>query len=140
AIDGPRTAACASRRAIFVILRLGLFVACLRRRMEPPQGSESLVMWVIKSVSHRALPRPSKDKGHLTGPNSEIGSGHQCPLWANSGHRAAYSITSLARLCTDCGTVMPSALAVLRLTISSNVVVCWTGRFAGLSPLRIFPA
>src|SRR5262245_38655072 len=52
----------------------------------------------------------------------------------------AYSITSSARLCTDCGTAMPSALAAFRLTISSNFVVCWTGRSAGLSPLRIFPA
>jgi len=25
------------------------------------------------------------------------------PLWANSGHDVAYSITSSARLCTDCG-------------------------------------
>src|SRR5262249_39536376 len=54
--------------------------------------------------------------------------------------RGYYSITSLARLCTDCGTVMPSVLAVFRLTISSTFVVCWTGRSAGLSPLRIFPA
>src|SRR5262249_18635359 len=54
--------------------------------------------------------------------------------------RGYYSITSLARLCTDCGTVMPSVLAVFRLSISSTFVVCWTGRSAGLSPLRIFPA
>jgi hypothetical protein len=33
-----------------------------------------------------------------------------------------YSITSSARLCTDCGTVMPSALPVFRLTISSIFV------------------
>src|SRR5262245_46766409 len=51
-----------------------------------------------------------------------------------------YSITSSARLCTDCGTVMPSALAVFKLMISSTFVVCWTGRSAGFSPLRIFPA
>ena len=29
----------------------------------------------------------------------------------------------------DGGTVRPSALAVLRLITSSNVVGCWTGRF-----------
>ena len=39
----------------------------------------------------------------------------QCPLSANSGlvqcnKRHGYSITSSARLCSDCGTVMPSAL------------------------------
>ena len=37
------------------------------------------------------------------------------------------------------GTVRPSALAVLRLTTSSNVVGCSTGRSAGLVPLRILP-
>ena len=38
------------------------------------------------------------------------------------------------------GTARPSALAVLRLMTSSNLVGCWTGRSAGLAPLRIFPA
>jgi hypothetical protein len=71
-------------------------------------------------------------------------SGHvQCTssylLWANSGHRAIHSITSSARLCTDCGTVMPSALAVVRLMLSSTFVACCTGRSAGFSPLRIRP-
>jgi hypothetical protein len=36
-----------------------------------------------------------------------------------------------------CGTVTPSALAVLRLITSSNLVGCWTGRSPGLSPFRI---
>ena len=52
----------------------------------------------------------------------------------------AHSITSSARARIDCGTVRPSALAVLRLMTSSNLVGCWTGRSAGLAPLRIFPA
>jgi hypothetical protein len=69
----------------------------------------------------------------------------ECLLCAKSGfmHRSKqhrYSITSSARLCTDCGTVMPSALAVLRLMNSSTFVDCMTGRSAGFSPLRIFPA
>src|SRR5438093_5417210 len=37
-----------------------------------------------------------------------------------------------------CGIVSPSALAVLRLTTTSNFVGCSTGRSAGLAPLRIF--
>src|SRR5205807_2063720 len=53
--------------------------------------------------------------------------------------RLPYSITSVARARIDGGTVRPSAWAVLRLTTSSNVVGCWTGRSAGLAPLRIFP-
>ena len=46
-------------------------------------------------------------------------------------------LAALARI--DGGTVRPSACAVLRLTTSSKVVGCWTGRSAGLAPLRIFP-
>ena len=37
------------------------------------------------------------------------------------------------------GIVRPSALAVLRLTVSSTFVDCWTGKSAGFSPLRMRP-
>src|SRR5262245_31499754 len=48
-----------------------------------------------------------------------------------------YSITSSAS-CWRCkGTSRPSALAVLRLIASSNLVGCITGKSAGLAPLRI---
>jgi len=56
------------------------------------------------------------------------------------GDDAAHSMTSSARARIEGGIVRPSALAVLRLTTSSKVVGCWTGRPAGLAPLRIFPA
>jgi hypothetical protein len=36
------------------------------------------------------------------------------------------------------GIVRPRALAVFKLIISSNFVGCFTGKFAGLAPLRIF--
>src|SRR5215472_12027502 len=45
-------------------------------------------------------------------------------------------MTSSARASTDGGMVRPSALAVLRLMTSSNLVGCSTGRSAGLEPLR----
>ena len=48
-----------------------------------------------------------------------------------------HSITSSARTISDCGSVSPSAFAVLTLMISSNFVGCSTGRSAGLAPLRI---
>ena len=48
-----------------------------------------------------------------------------------------HSITSSARTRIAVGTVMPIALAVLRLMTSSNLVGCWTGRSAGFAPLRI---
>ena len=43
-------------------------------------------------------------------------------------------MTSSARATIEGGIVRPSALAVLRLTTSSIVVACWTGRSAGLLP------
>jgi hypothetical protein len=52
---------------------------------------------------------------------------------------ALHSITSSARPISGSGTAMPSALAVLRLMISSNLVGCWTGMSAGFSPFRIRP-
>src|SRR5262249_22738950 len=50
-----------------------------------------------------------------------------------------HSIISSARPDRGSGTVMPSALAVLRLRISSTFVACTTGRSAGFSPLRTRP-
>ncbi len=55
---------------------------------------------------------------------------------ANKFH---HSITSSARAKSVGGIVNPSALAVLRLMTSSSLMLCWTGRSAGLAPLRIFP-
>src|SRR5262249_59888466 len=53
---------------------------------------------------------------------------------ANSG---LYSITSSARTSSVDGTLRPSALAVLRLMTSSNLVGCSTGSSEGFAPLRI---
>src|SRR5215813_249085 len=50
-----------------------------------------------------------------------------------------HSITSSARPISGSGTVRPSALAVLRLRISSTFVDCTTGRSPGFSPLRMRP-
>src|ERR671936_294686 len=45
-----------------------------------------------------------------------------------------HSITSSARNRTDCGTVRPSAFAVLRLMTRSNLVGCSTGISPALAP------
>src|SRR5262249_22122992 len=50
---------------------------------------------------------------------------------------ASHSITSSARCRNGSGIVRPSVFAVLRLTTSSNLADSWTGRSAGLAPLRI---
>src|SRR6516164_11719579 len=51
----------------------------------------------------------------------------------------AHSITSSAATSRVCGTLRPSALAVLRLMARTNLLACSTGRSAGLLPLRIRP-
>jgi len=51
--------------------------------------------------------------------------------------KCAYSITSSAMLSSPDEGLRPSALAVLRLITSSNLVGCWIGRSAGLAPLRM---
>src|SRR5262249_21792738 len=48
-----------------------------------------------------------------------------------------HSITSSASCRNGSEILRPSALAVLRLTTSSNFVGCSTGKSAGLAPLRI---
>jgi len=58
---------------------------------------------------------------------------------SNGRLRTAHSITSSALASNLSETVMPSALAVLRLIIRSALVDCWTGRSDGFSPLRIRP-
>jgi len=55
------------------------------------------------------------------------------------GLPSSHSMTSSAWPSNNCGTVRPSALAVLRLITSSNLVGRITGRSAGFSPLRIRP-
>jgi hypothetical protein len=50
-----------------------------------------------------------------------------------------YSMTSSAPARTAGGTTKPSSPAVLRLSTSSNLVGCATGRLAGLAPFRILP-
>src|SRR5215469_12029178 len=53
------------------------------------------------------------------------------------GKERGYSITSSAMAISVGGIWRPSAFAVLRLMISSNVVGCSIGRLAGLAPLMI---
>ena len=48
-----------------------------------------------------------------------------------------HSMISSARASSDCGIESPSALAVLRLMTSSNLVGCSMGRSAGFAPFRI---
>src|SRR5215471_12464194 len=58
-------------------------------------------------------------------------SGHRLPTTQPDITGSAYSITSSARARINGGIVRPSALAVLRLMVSLNVVGCSIGRSAG---------
>src|SRR2546430_14243213 len=69
-------------------------------------------------------------------PDARIGGGEVSFL--NLPLASRHSITSLARNRIDVGSSMPIALAVLRLTTSSNFVACSTGRSAGEGPFSIF--
>jgi hypothetical protein len=55
----------------------------------------------------------------------------------SKGH--PYSITSSASASKVGGKSRPSARAVVRLTVNSNLLARWIGRSAGFSPLRIRP-
>src|SRR5262245_8102630 len=50
-----------------------------------------------------------------------------------------HSITSSTLASSWGGTSRPRVLAVLMLMTNSNLVGCWTGKSAGLSPLRTRP-
>src|SRR5262245_66675275 len=62
---------------------------------------------------------------------------HPLNLIARAGLQRNHSITSSAAVCNVSGTVGPSALAVLRLMISSNLLGFGTGRSAGFSPFNM---
>jgi hypothetical protein len=53
--------------------------------------------------------------------------------------QSGYSITSSARLISECGTARPRILAVSALMTSSNLFACTTGKSPGFAPLRMRP-
>jgi hypothetical protein len=61
----------------------------------------------------------------------------QPPLRGHNRKYKVHSITSSARARIEGGIVIPSVLAIFRLTIRSILVGSWTGRSEGLAPLRI---
>ena len=77
----------------------------------------------------------------LTAPPPAAWDGRSFSRISRSARAGSPSDHSIASACSrsDCGTVRPSALTVLRLIASSNAVGCCTGKSAGLAPLRIFP-
>src|SRR5262249_10912572 len=122
----------------------------LRARAERPTGRRAgeerderaalQASWPGRTAACNAavLIRDRPMLGVLNGPGSAA---HHFVLRCarDTSHCAAapHSITSSARKSSEVGSSMPIALAVLRLTMSSNLFGCSTGSSAGVAPLRI---
>jgi len=74
-------------------------------------------------------------KADIVGRNGDVRFVPKADICAAANSR--YSITSSARASSGCGTVSPSAFAVLRLIINSYFVGACTGKLAGFSPFRM---
>ena len=86
---------------------------------------------------------PGDGRGELAEPGAPTRqlAGRSVPVHQLRGLGApAHSMTLSARSSSAAGSVRPSAFAVLRLMIISNLVGCSTGRSAGFAPLRMRPA
>jgi hypothetical protein len=107
--------------------------AFIARRSEPIAGDPSkvklkLTLFLRRTAAEQLAARAIEQDRNLV--REIFGAGRRRVV---SGH----SITRSARTSSDGGMVRPSALAVLRLMTSSNLVGCSTGRSAGLAPFRI---
>ena len=73
------------------------------------------------------------------GPDATVASEdvHYTKRASSSASRADQPMTSAASSCSEYGTFTPSPLAVVKLTLNSNLDGCSTGRSAGFSPRSI---
>ena len=103
----------------------------------------------LAGVPGRALPCQRRRPAAHSALSTPITGIAGCCARAASGHagRAAekcdelapvHSMTLSASLISAGGTLMPSALAVLRLMTSSNLLGCSIGMSPGFAPLRMF--
>ena len=105
-----------------------------RRELHTP---ESLQCWKSASPKLRSaakLPRVSLHRGLIDRTSSLRRQPHAHHMRAQP-LRSPSSLLAATRRCG--GRVRPSELAVLRLTISSKLVGCSTGRSSGFAPFRI---
>src|SRR6266436_5627663 len=119
---------------------------CLRPLLrEDDRENNSAHSWLVhvftQPGSKAALTAPKSDFRFTpeSGLRSDIA---PCPKSAANGlmHcniQDRYSITSSAVATSEGGIVRPSAFALLRLTISSNLVGCSTGRSPGFAPFLL---
>src|SRR5262245_46062598 len=95
-----------------------------------PSTKSTALVWLEPDHRHRRLLRTCRERPRdrcTAEQRDEVAPLHLC------GH----SITSSASRRNDSGIVSPSAFAVLRLTVRSNLVGSSTGRSAGGAPCKI---
>jgi hypothetical protein len=116
-----------SRDGLLLTVSESLFLGCTKHnKVRWPKTGQSVAFEPKRTWTgrQRRLNRSKMTHSVISGPSV-------------TAVRKAYSITSSAATSRVCGTVNPSALAVLRLMTSSNLVGCCTGRSPGFSPLRM---
>src|SRR4029078_13168776 len=91
----------------------------------------------MSAKGHKQIYAPQKamsalpPKADVCGAMSHVGFGPIADIVSS------HSISSSSRERSEYGIVRPKALAVVRLTINSNLEGCSTGRSAGFAPLNI---
>ncbi len=121
----------AQHQRIVPPLGIAVLAHALAQRVDPR------AMRVLRAMHQNGDERTPRLRLRSTGETNDL-QREQCPA-QDARREEIHSITSSARTRMDCGIVMPRALAVLRLTTSSNRVGCSTGKSAGLAPLNILP-
>src|SRR5262249_4786371 len=92
------------------------------------------VHWTCRIALSPSDPRHRRQRGSASGQMQKISAGK-----FHFGPPSHHSITSSARASKVGGMAIPTALAVLRLMISSNLVGCAIGRSPGFSPFSTRP-
>ena len=109
---------------------------CGRGRLEVKIGCQECPLWVKSGHWSTSASCPLYPQKQTL--RSAAGMSALCQKQTYAVQQAAgYEITLSALASSDSGTVMPSAFAVSRLMISSNLLGCSTGMSPGLVPRRI---
>jgi hypothetical protein len=116
---------------------LALRVIDARRQFEP---EDDIGRASLPPATRSSVPNPRHRSAQSSSGRCSVRP-QVLPLPANAScprpGRMDHSMTSSAHARIEGGIDRPSAMAALRLTTNSKVVGCWTGRSAGLAPLRI---
>jgi hypothetical protein len=107
----------------------------IRHASSPCPGAVDLDR--LLADAERRADLPVQQARHDQGEHLGLPRGLRCPRGRRRLPRATHSITRSARCRSDGGIVRPSALAILRLMTSPNLVGCSMGRSPGFVPLRI---